>query len=146
MNAYLQLFQSQNSDILLLETRGPKLDIVTYVNFSVLSSRDPDTCTLPHLPSCACILKPFPPTFSRVSFLLRRQKFFIITCYQSCLMLVLLPRACLLHFQRMGFGLVSQERSNRGFSHQNLQLVRLVGMVLIPSFPYIMRENGGEDA
>jgi hypothetical protein len=61
-------------------------------------------------------------------------------------MLVLLPRACLLHFQRMGFGLVSQERSNGGFSHQNLQLARLVGMVLIPPFPYIMRESGGEDA
>jgi hypothetical protein len=146
MNAYLQLFRYQNIDILLLETRGPKLDIVTYPNFSVLSSRDPDTCTLHHLRSCACILKPFPPTFFRFSFLLLKQKLFILTCHQPCLMLVLLPRACLLHFQRMGFGLVSQERSNGGFSHQNLQLVRLVGMGLIPLFPYIMRENGGEDA
>jgi len=33
MNAYLQLLQSQNIDVLLLETRSPKLDIVTYLNF-----------------------------------------------------------------------------------------------------------------
>jgi hypothetical protein len=137
--------RSQNIDI-LLETRGPKLDIVTYLNFSVLSSRDPDTCTLHHLPSCACILKPFSPTFSRFSFLLLKQKFFILTCHQSCLMLVLLPRASLLHFQRMGLWLGLSGTIERSFSHQNLQLVRLVGMVLIPPFPYIMRENGGEDA